>query len=520
MMAAGSAEAIDIAVKIRQELRQLLGSPKVAINERAKICLEIELALSDPVFDGLPLGSTLTDHLSGLVYSKRQTPGWGGRAFKGLVSTCVHRFRGVEPPPAGFRFPREENGKILVALISNRPYHRQWVPEFLQRLGPDQCHLITTRSGFDLPGGLVVSKWNEMPQVKMEVWREARRRPGQQWKNSLSRLGKKLELTASVQRVLLDGMIVASYRIRRFGAFLDAVRPSAILVEYDRNTRGSCLVLAARSRGIPTFTLLHGAINGPFGYTPVLADYVLCWGDIQKRQLIDLGTAEERIGVVGFERLEPGLRADRKQVRGGLGLGLEGFVAMLATNPIQVSDTRRLAEAFCEGLGRAGGAKGIVRLHPAEELRTYEPVMHKFPNVRFLANDERSQDEVLAASDVVVVHSSGFGSEAMAKGKFCIVLDVIGAPLGHGEDLLRFGGVSKASSAEELSAFLRKMRDDSDFREGLEESRRRFVREMYAAFGSDAVTNIAKAVAGKVMTSSESCGQPAVVFPGSRVGRQ
>ncbi len=490
---------------IRNELASLI--EKIPPDDRARTCLEIELALVEPGFDGIPLGSTLTDLLSALVYRRSGSAGTR-RDWRRFISYHSHMLRGIEPPsrfrpetPVG-----EAGGRVVLALISQRAYHADWVPVFLQELGLRRCRLVAQEVGFNLPEGTSVLRWKDMPTLSMRTWRRSFRRVAQSWRASLSRLRGAGAIDGAAERSFFHGLLVSSQRIRRCGEFLRRCRPSAVVVEYDRNVRGSCLVLAARALGIPTFTLVHGVINGPFGYTPVLADCILCWGEFQKRQLMEYGTPAHRVETVGFERLEPAIRADRGLARSGLGLPDVAAVAVLATNPIRPSERLKLARVFCEALERAAGVSGLVRLHPSEKLETYDAVRKAFPDVRFVANDEFSQDEILAAADVVVVHSSGFGSEAMAKGRCCVVLDAIEAPLGHGRDLIELGGAPRADSAEELAAILEKFRSDPGFRTGLDRCRERFVRRMFAAFGKEAVSNIANVVLGKAEVSRGSVG--------------
>ena len=110
--------------------------------------------------------------------------------------------------------------------------------------------------------------------------------------------------------------MVASQRVLGCLGFLEAHRPSAILTEYDRNSLWSCLVLAARKLGIPSLTLVHGVIErDAFGFSPVLADHILCWGELDRATLIHAGEASSRVTVAGCPRLSRDLPSPSPEVR-------------------------------------------------------------------------------------------------------------------------------------------------------------------------------------------------------------
>ena len=128
---------------------------------------------------------------------------------------------------------------------------------------------------------------------------------------------------------------------------------------------------------------------------------------------------------------------------------------MLATAPYSIHDRRQLAGTFCAGIAQVAGVAGAVRLHPSEKLEAYAPLIEQYPAVKVLANDSLTLDEAIAAADAVVVHSSGFGSDALINGCPVIVLDAIGQPLGHGADLIRYGGCAGPRTADEFAAAVR-----------------------------------------------------------------
>ena len=483
---------MSLGEELRAGLEYLLDRVSIE-DQKAMRCLEIELALSRDEFEGIPLGPALTDRLSSSILRSSVDTSIQGR-IREWVALAVHSFLPVGASHGGRGDgPGLEKGGILVALISNRGYHRRWVPKVVTCLRPETCRVLTDDERLRelLPQETWASKWSHMPPVDMKRWRGMFRKVSARWDAVIRDLR---DIPRPVGTALKHALLAASQRVVQYRAFLERMGPEAILVEYDRNTRGAALVLAARGMGIPTYTMIHGVINGPFGYTPIVADFVLCWGEIQRRQLIEFGTAEHRVRVVGFERIEETPGVEGIVVRRKLGIPRDSTVVVLATNPIDETNARRLVEIFCKGVSRLEGVEGMVRLHPSETLGDYRWAMESWPHVRFTFNDLLSPEEMFASVDLVVVHSSGFGVEALAHGVPCVILDVLSSPLGFGRVLLESARIPGFRDSGSFRSFLVAFRNRGELRRELQENAVRFSGDMFAARGERACRNIGAAV--------------------------
>jgi glycosyltransferase involved in cell wall biosynthesis len=277
--------------------------------------------------------------------------------------------------------------------------------------------------------------------------------------------------------------------------FLRAIRPAVVVTDYDRNDRWSRLVLCARQLGIPTLSLVHGVINDQaVTFVPVLADKIFCWGESQRRQLIAAGEKRAEILIGGCPRLTRDLSMTPAEARTRLGLPVEKPVIMLGTTPVHERDRREMAELFCVAAGAVQGVSAVVRLHPSEQLDTYAPVAKRHPNVRFLRNRDATLDEALAAADIVVVPNSGFGSDALVRRRFVIVLDLPTMRLGHGRELIEQAGCPRATNAEELASAVQDLLTNEPERQRHFAAAERYVTDFCAFFGSDSARRIAAAV--------------------------
>lgn len=211
-------------------------------------------------------------------------------------------------------------------------------------------------------------------------------------------------------------------------------------------------------------------------------------------QMMELGTPPERLVITGCQRLTRTLAADPVAVKAKVGLPPDKPLALLASNPIHPDHRRKLARAFCEGIGNNGRITAVVRLHPSEEIDFYIPEMKDFPRVRFLENSVWTLDEALAAADVVVCHDSGLGNDALVKGKLTVVMDVLPMPLKNGLELCEQAGCPCVRDHTELHEVLIRIISDESFYQRLKNQAEKYVERFCVAFGDQAAANIARAV--------------------------
>lgn len=443
---------------------------------------ELEAALSDQPFLGIPLGATLNDRfvtafVDGTVDLGRR------RTWLRRLLYPRHRFRPRVLRRTGPAFPP---GRVLVTWsIPSHRYDGMLLP-VIERLGAGECAVIHGDDGVVplVPAGIAHLPSREVMDFDVRAWRREYDRCAPAWRRTIRDACRRHAFPAGAFELLTLELMVASQRVMGCLAFLDTHRPSAILTEYDRNSRWSCLVLAARRLGIPTLTLVHGVIEpDAFGFSPVLADRILCWGELDRAKLVEAGEAPSRVVVAGCPRLNRDLPGPSPDARRRLGIDGDGPVAMLATSPESVRF--ELAGAFCTAMEQLPGMSGVVRLHPSEDLADYQAMASRHPGVSFVENRRVAVDEALAATDVVVVRGSGFGSDALVKRRPVVVLNPDPEPKGHDLELIELAGCPHARDAGELADILRRLAEDPGYRAEREAAAERFVARFCAAFGDE-----------------------------------
>ncbi len=449
---------------------------------------EIEKELSTPLFFGVPLGATLNDTLiinflncQGNWHWKTR---WLNRAR--MVRYWLYPRRTVTPSQP---LPR---GCILVAWLNATQRFTDIVLPVLQELKGEPCTVLCGNPDVAplVPVGVSCIAWDQVWFYSVKDWRSEYRYCRPEWAARLKSLCRQFEFPAGAFEELAFGLMSASQNVMGCIAFLKAARPAAIVIDYDRNYKWSCLVLAAHLLRIATVTLVHGVMHEDArGYSPVLADKIACWGEFGREKLLAAGEPPEKILISGCPRLSRDLSVAAAQGRMKLSLDPQKPVVMFATSPER--QRLELAESFCAAVEELDFCSGVVRLHPSEKRATYGALIEQHPRVRFFENHMATLDEALAAADVVVVHSSGVGSDALVKRRPVVVLDFETKPSGHGGDLVKRAGCPHARTPNELADILRRMFFDEPFRSQLTLAAEHFVESFCRAYGGDSARLIA-----------------------------
>jgi hypothetical protein len=467
---------------------------------------EMERQLSAFTFRGVPIGAILAGVLHDEV--------WGGKGDWGVCDRLKNRLRFHYHLVCPFRCEKEPRpdlsffkSRILLTCSGTSRRLIDLVVPVAQHLGFERCVVLcpSSETAALLPEGicsLVLDRitgrcdhraWH---QEFMSLWIKLR--------PALKRMMLELNLPRGVYDRIAAAVVIGTQRITRSESILRRSGVAAVLSDHDRSYLWAPLVLSARVLGLPTFTLMHGTFGAQCaGYYPLLADKIFCWGSLQREMLISAGAEADRMIVAGCPRLTRELALSSKEAKAKSGLDPEKLMVMLATAPYRLDLRHQLVEVFCLAVQRVKMCTAVVRLHSSEKLEHYAEIALRFPAVRFMLNDESSVDDALAAADVVVVHSSGFGSDALVKGRLTVILDAIDLPLGHGQELIDYAGCLRATSSENLTEILSRLLRDEEERYRLRQSAEQYVQRFCAYFGEDSAHRIASRVLQAISTPAE-----------------
>ena len=170
---------------------------------------------------------------------------------------------------------------------------------------------------------------------------------------------------------------LAAPRMRRE---LERLRTDAVLVPFESPAEARLLVRVAQSLGITTFVLNNGFMGDDFQPECMTADVGLAWSEALARNYFSR-RPQDRTIVTGNPRGDEPPRSVGTRRR-GLGRVLVGS---LSYAPPDLNCRRSDPERFLRGvLGgieqsrRARGAEVLVKLHPADSVEQYDPVVSEF----------------------------------------------------------------------------------------------------------------------------------------------
>lgn len=198
-----------------------------------------------------------------------------------------------------------------------------------------------------------------------------------------------------------------------------AKKPLALLVLYDHGIHEAPVVSLAKQNGIKTITFQHGLIcRDVTGYLPICSDYFACWGQEEKKALIEQGAPADKLKVTGNPLLE-------KALPGNLSIKpiSDPIKVLIATQGVQSTvgwyhgliPTERLILALKELGVKPNKYVFTIRLHPNENLSQQAQQLARSSNIKISAGRMLCED--IEESDVVAVQYSTVGAEALISGK-------------------------------------------------------------------------------------------------------
>ncbi|MBE7150751.1 spore coat protein, partial [Bacillus mycoides] len=254
---------------------------------------------------------------------------------------------------------------------------------------------------------------------------------------------------------------------------------SSVIVGTTEDVTSRALTFLARSEGIPSYCLQHGAIMGEEAYFPVFATKQVVYGKYEEDWYLQKGSSESQIEIVGHPRFDDIFNRtymDKKELFKTLKIDLTTKVIFIATQPFKTSFYIELTEK----LVKDKNITVIIKPHPWEKGRNlveeYIRLSKLYPNVKYITNEVNMYDVILHAN-LVVISNSTVGLEAM-------LLDipvVVYKSLLEDRDYKYYDSLDWIvnQSMEDILSTVKKVLNDSSQSNLAKELRRKFINENY-----------------------------------------
>ncbi len=427
----------------------------------SNVCHEIEKKLSFPLFCGVPLGLTLRDILRIIILPR-------GKKINGNYC-LLNKLRMIRywlyPIHNKKNHLSLSTDKILLTLLNGTPRLTDLVLPILHELKDNNCFVVCGNEDVKplILKGIDTFTWDQVHSYSANKWRKEYSNCSYKWKDCINAVCRQYELPNGSFDVLRYSLMISSQHVMGCIEFLKLSRPAVIITDYDHNAYWSCLVLAARLLDIPTVGLVHGNMGkDAMAYYPILANKVICWGELGRNKLINAGESPEKVIICGCPKLTREFLVTKEDSRIKLLLDpLKPVVMYGATNEQEDLD---YVDSFCRAVDMLNSVSGLVRLHPVSKLSSYKVLIDRHPKVKFIESDFASLDESIASADVVVFHSSAVANDVLVKKCPLVLLDYEDNPSGDGADFVKYAGCPHARTHNELSEIIKKIFIDNSYK--------------------------------------------------------
>lgn len=198
---------------------------------------------------------------------------------------------------------------------------------------------------------------------------------------------------------------ILRYKIAKY--ILKASHCKAVLVDLDRSSFGTPIILAARNLGISNATLVHGSVFPPYHYVPVLADKIFCWGGIHVDLFKKYTKKSVQYIVSGsLASAQNGELGDDKSDK------LVSLVSQNFSDDLQYSIIKQLA-SISKNLSNKG-IKLAVKGHPADDYKRLSKVCED--SRIYLFPKSTNLNQCINSTRVFIIVSSAFAFDALGYG--------------------------------------------------------------------------------------------------------
>jgi|TARA_R110000737_G_scaffold296970_2_gene303616 hypothetical protein len=266
-------------------------------------------------------------------------------------------------------------------------------------------------------------------------------------------------------------------------AFFDCFTFNKIIVDFDRDYINAPLVLAAKHHKIQTVTLVHGVINPPYGYYPIIADEIWMWGDHQKKQMIESGLEENKIRIVGnpiVRKLEKNRENYLSKSTIGIALGNVGKTindSLLR----HVLNLKALQYDF----------QWIIKLHPSMKKEGYL-CSYESEKVELKSFVEISNESLFNQIDFLILGNSGLGYEALINDIPLLVYLANENSKENDHIMIKYGNCPQINNPHELDLVLTRIATESDYKSKLMRQETPFLTSIFYKTGRDSTNEILK----------------------------
>jgi CDP-glycerol glycerophosphotransferase (TagB/SpsB family) len=217
------------------------------------------------------------------------------------------------------------------------------------------------------------------------------------------------DMSYILNKTLIDIVADLSY----FQSVLKYCNPDVLVVAFDESPSMRGHVLLAKQLGIPTLEVQHGLLSTMSLYANPISDMFASGGESGKAVYVSAGVPGKNVIITGFPKNDIYSSLDRNKPTNTI---------LFATNPTSAKMNLSIIEMIGDWI-KDSELKLVVKPHPYESHKIYQPLVRKYKNVVLRA----SSDDIaplIEQSDIVVMENSTVGIEALIMNKLLVCLSI------------------------------------------------------------------------------------------------
>ena len=292
-------------------------------------------------------------------------------------------------------------------------------------------------------------------------------------------------------------------------------KPKAVLSVDETSLFARSIIIAAKSKKIPTMGVQHGLIahNESFEYTHLknevhpkltpktphcpIPDLTFIYGNYTKNTLENFGNYPKKaLKITGQPRYDFLPRIDqlfkKEDVYKEFNLDPNKKLVIFATEALESEEAGDLNNTVLGGLKDVKDINLIIKLHPREPEEAYYKELAKKHGVPAVIIRDYNTFKLLHACDTVIVMHSTVGLEAAMINKPVVVVNVTGNP-----DVVQYvknGIAVGAYKQNEVTPAIKKVLFDKEIQEKLSKKRKAYVEDNIHSTDGKATERICKEI--------------------------
>lgn len=251
---------------------------------------------------------------------------------------------------------------------------------------------------------------------------------------------------------------------------------NAMLVPSDHQVTEKTAVTVGNFMEIPTLMVQHGVWVEPLGI-PITASKMAVMGEIPKDYFVNLGESPDKLIVTGSSMFDGLLekKFDKEKTLRMLNLKDDKKIIVFTMQSFPREENEILLRSVLKAMKNLSDVQMVIKPHPIEDEEFYKSLVNDIGATDTVVTKNVNLLELLNACDTLMTVTSTTALEAMILDKPVIIVNLTGRD--EAAPYVKNGAALGVYQSREIIPAIEKVLYDKNTREGLENARKKFIRD-------------------------------------------